>query len=75
MLAVLSTLVCVATLWMIGAVALRMAEESGGKVLAALRGQSGLAEPTFTAVPVRVRSRAVVQQRPVRVTPKQRAVA
>lgn len=75
MLAMLSTLLFIATIWMLGAVALRMAEESGGKIVAALKGQSGLSASQFSAVPVRIRSRAAVQQRTVRVTPKQRAAA
>lgn len=75
MLAVLSTLAFVATLWLVGVVAFRTIEESGGKILAALKGQSPLASAQFTAVPVRVRSRGATQQAPVRVQPRQRAAA
>lgn len=75
MLAVLSTLAFVGTLWLVGFTAFRMIEESGGKIAAALKGQSALASSQFTSVPVRVRSRGVTQQRPIRVQPKQRAAA
>jgi hypothetical protein len=75
MLAVLSTLAFVGTLWLVGLIAFRMSEESGGKIMAALKGESILASPRFSTVAVRVRSRGVTQQRPVRVQPKQRAVA
>jgi hypothetical protein len=75
MLAVLSTLAFVATLWLVAVVVLRMIEESGGKIVAALKGQSPLAASQFTAVPVRVRSRGATQQPPVRVRAKQRAAA
>lgn len=75
MLAVLSTVAFVGTLWLVGLVAFRMIEESGGKIVAALKGQSALGSQQFRAVPVRVRSRAVTQQRPLRAQPRQRAAA
>ena len=75
MLAVLSTLAFVATLWLVGMVAFRMIEENGGKIIAALKGQSPLAFSQFTPVAVRVRMRGATQQRPVRVQPRQRAAA
>ena len=75
MLAVLSTLAFVGSLWLVGVVALRMIEESGGKILAALKGRSPLASSHFAPVAVRVRSRGITQQRPIRVRPKQRAAA
>ena len=75
MIAVLSTLMFAGVFLMIAAVALRMAEESGGKILAALKGQPVRSAPEYAAAPMRVRSRATVQQKVVRVTPRQRAAA
>jgi len=76
MLAVFSTLASLATLWLLAAVALRMIEESGGKVLAALKGQASFASaPLQAPVPVRVRYRSATQAHPVRARPKLRAAA
>jgi hypothetical protein len=77
MLAVLSTLAFAGTLWLIGVIALRMIDESGGKILAALKGQSPIATPQLAPVALRVgaRARLVTQQRPVRAQLKRRAAA
>ena len=74
MLAVLSTLAVLALLWLLATVAYAMFSESGGKILAALKGQS-FASVSMAAVPVRVRGRAATQSRPVRARPRLRAVA
>jgi hypothetical protein len=76
MLAVLSTLAFLATLWLVTMIALRMAEESGGKILAALKGQSPLSITVQQAqVPVRARYRSSTQARPVRVRARLNAAA
>ena len=75
MLAAFATAAFLAILWMIGVVALQMVGESGGKILAALKGQSILAVPAVE-VPVTVRvSQRPRQQRALRVQPQWRAAA
>ena len=76
MLAILSTLAFLATLWLVTIVALRMIEESGGKVVAALKGQSALPVTVQQAqVPARARYRSSMQARPVRARPRLNAAA
>ena len=49
-------------------------EESGGKILAALKGQVD-AHPALTTPPVRLRHRAARSAAPMRATPRLRAAA
>jgi hypothetical protein len=75
MIAALATLVFLATLWLLGALALATVEQSGGKIFAALRGQSILAtapivQPISWKVSPRVRT-----TRPMRVRPSLRVAA
>lgn len=75
MLAALATAAFLATLWMLGVIAFQMFAESGGKVLAALKGDSVLARPPATArFAVRVSQRCRPQQA-MRVQPQWRAAA
>ncbi len=75
MLAALATAAFLATLWMIGIVAVSMFTESGVKIAAALKGRSLLATaPTETPVAVRISLRSRLP-RPVRVQPQLRAAA
>ena len=75
MLAVLSTLIFASVLWLVAAVVLRMADESGHKVLAALKGLPLASEPQVAQLPVRVRYRPATQSRPVRARARLRAAA
>lgn len=77
MIAPLATLAFLATLWLVVRIALDMADGSGAKMLAALRGQSMLALPPQSVKPISVRfqPRAIVVRRPVRVQPEWRAAA
>ena len=75
MIAALATILFLAILWFLGAVALATAEQSGANILAALKGQSLLAtapivQPISWKVSPRVRS-----TRPMRVRPTLRAAA
>ncbi len=75
MLAALATLVFLVTLWTIGVVAVRTLEESGSRMLAALRGHSPLAY-SATFVPVAGRASARTRaQRTTRAVPRWRAAA
>ena len=75
MIAALATLTFLAGLWLCVVVAAKMIEESGGKMLAALRGQSLLATaPVVAPVRVRISSRSRLQ-RPVHAQPRLRAAA
>ena len=71
MIAALGTLAFLATLWLLVIVGAAVLEESGAKIVAALRG-----EPRGTAklVPVRLRPRARFQQ-PIRGRAQWRAAA
>jgi hypothetical protein len=76
MIAAFATLAFLATIWLLGLIVAQTVEESGGKIVAALRGRSPLATPVFQApVPVRVSQRSVRQQASVRAQPKLRAAA
>ena len=74
MTAAIATLAFLASLWLCVTVAARMLEESGSKILAALRGQSLLAT-TPAVVPVRIRMTRSRLQRPVHARPRLRAAA
>ena len=75
MLAPLATLAFLVTLWLIGSIAVQMLEESGSKILAALKGRSMLATaPMLPPVSVRFSARPRVQ-RPLRAQPQLRAAA
>ena len=74
MLAVLSTVAVLATLWLIGAILLGTLSESRAKIMAALRGES-FASISTAPVAVRVRCRSTMQARPVRARPRMRAAA
>ena len=75
MLAAFATAAFLATLWMVGAVALQMVSESGGKIRAALKGRSVLAAPAVEArIAVRISQRSR-QPRSLRAQPQWRAAA
>jgi hypothetical protein len=76
MLAPLATIAFLSALWLAIVAVVRMLENSGSTIMAALSGQSPLATPKFVEVPVRVSNRAVArQQRPMHATPRLRAAA
>lgn len=77
MLAPFATLAFLATIWLVARVALEMADETGAKVLAAIRGHSLMAQPPQSVRPVTVRyqPRAGSVRRPVHVQPEWRAAA
>ena len=75
MIAALATVLFLATLWFLGTLALATVEQSGGKIVAALNGQSLLATaPVVQPISWKVRSRAQAT-RPMRVRPILRAAA
>ena len=76
MIAPLATLAFLVTLWLVARIALELADGSGAKILAALRGQSMLAVPPQSLRPISVRfqPRAVVVRHP-RAQPEWRAAA
>ena len=74
MIAALATLAFLTSLWLCIVVVAKMIEESGGKMLAALRGHSLLAiAPAPICAPVRISARRL--QRPLRAQPRLRAAA
>ena len=77
MIAPLATLAFLATIWLIARIALELADGSGAKILAALRGQSMLALPPQSVRPISVRfqPRAAEVRRPARAQPEWRAAA
>ena len=77
MIAPLATLAFLATLWLVVRVTLEIADGSGAKVLAALRGQSMLAQPPQSVRPISVRfqPRAGSVRRSVHASPEWRAAA
>lgn len=76
MIAALATLAFLATIWLLAVVAAQIYAESGGKIAAALKGQSPLATSIVQApVPVRVSQRSIRQPRPLRARPQLRAAA
>jgi hypothetical protein len=70
MLAVLSTLVSLAVIWLVVAVGAAMLEESGAKIAAALKGRPAQPPAMQSRVRIRVRSRPAM-----RATPHLRAAA
>lgn len=77
MIAPLATLAFLATLWAVVRIALDLADGSGAKILAALRGKSMLALPPQSVRPISVRfqPRAGSVRRPTRAQPEWRAAA
>ena len=77
MLAPLATLAFLATIWLVAKLALDTAEGTGAKAIAALRGQSLLAQPAPSGRPISVRfqPRAGSVRRPMHVQPEWRAAA
>lgn len=71
MTAALGTLVFLATLWMLVVLGAAVLEESGAKIVAALKGKP---RSWQVVAPVRVRTRARMQQ-PVRASARWRAAA
>ena len=77
MLAPLATLAFLAALWLIARMAVELTDETGAKVLAALRGQWILALPPQSVRPISVRfqPRAGSVHRPLHARPEWRAAA
>ena len=77
MLAPLATLAFLATLWLVARIALELADDSGARIVAALRGRSMLACPPQSVRPISVRfqPRAESARRPMRARPEWRAAA
>ena len=76
MIAAFATLAFLTTLWLVAVVMAQTVGESGGKILAALKGNSQLASaPIFQPVPVRVGKRSVRMQPSLRARPKLRDAA
>ena len=77
MLAPLATLAFLATIWLLVRITLDMIDESGVKMLAAVRGQSVLSQPPLSGRPISVRfqPRAGSARRPLHVRPEWRAAA
>lgn len=75
MTAALTTLVVLGLLWFITALGLAMLEESGGKIMAALKGRSSLAmAPVVQPISWKVRAPSRTS-RPMRARPVLRAAA
>jgi hypothetical protein len=75
MIAALATVAFLATLWLLAMLGLAIFDESGPKVLAALKGQSPLAmAPEVQSVTWKVTSRSRARQ-PLRARPQLRAAA
>jgi hypothetical protein len=72
MIAAVGTLVFLATLWLLAVVGAAVLEESGAKIVAALKGKR--AQAALALVPVRARARARMP-RPTRVSAQWRAAA
>ena len=77
MLAPFATLAFLATIWLVARLVLEMSDGAGARVMAALRGQSLLAQPPQSVRPITVRfqPRAGSVRRPLRVQPEWRAAA
>ena len=77
MLAPFATLAFLVTFWMLARILLEMSDGAGAKVIAALRGQSMMAQPpqSVRQVTVRFRPRSESVRRPVHVQPEWRAAA
>jgi len=75
MIAALATVAFLATLWLLAMIGLATFDESGAKIVAALKGQSPLAmAPAVRSVTWKVTSRARARQ-PLRARPQLRAAA
>ena len=75
MIAAFATLAFLATLWLTVVTAARLLEESGGKIIAALKGCSPLAvAPAAVSPPIRISARQRARM-PVRARPQLRAAA
>ena len=72
MTAALVTVVFLATLWMLIVVGAAVLEESGGKILAALKGRN---MTTVATAPVRMRVERYRPARPIRANARLRAAA
>ena len=77
MLAPFATLVFLATLWLVARLALELADGTGMKIRAALRGESMLVQPMPSVRPISVRfqPRAGSVRRPMHVQPAWRDAA
>lgn len=77
MIAPLATLAFLVTMWLVVRIALDLADGSGTKIIAALRGQSMIALPPQSVRPfsVRFQPRAESVRRLVRAQPEWRAAA
>ena len=76
MLAPLATLAFLATLWLVVRMALELADRSGAKIIAALRGRSMLATvQSVRPISVHFQPRAELGRRPMRAPPQWRAAA
>ncbi len=76
MLAALATLAFFATIWLIATIAMQTLSESGGKIVAALKGRSILAQPAPAPVTLRYSQRMPARpQLTLRAEPQWRAAA
>jgi len=75
MLAVFATLTFLITLWLCATVIAATLEQSGSKILAAIKGRSPLASPAIAPIKLRVSQRYPLSQRPMRVRGELRAAA
>lgn len=77
MIAPLATLAFLVTMWLVVRIALDMADGSGARIVAALRGQSMIALPpqSVRSFSVRFQPRAESGRRSVRAQPEWRAAA
>ena len=73
MLAPLGTLAFLATLWLLTVVGAAVLEESGAKIVAALKGKPAV-QPSLAIAPVRARMRTRTTQ-PMRAAPRWRDAA
>ena len=73
MTAALGTLPFIATLWLLVVLGAAVLEESGAKIVAALKGES-LRRPSTGAAPLRLRTRGRIET-PIRATVEWRAAA
>ena len=74
MIAALATLTFLATLWLLAVVGATVLEESGGKIAAALKGQSSAQPAALPAYTSRLRARPRVRT-PLRAQPRLRDAA
>jgi hypothetical protein len=72
MIAALGTLIFLATLWLLAVVGAMVLEESGGRIAAALKGET--LRQSFFAAPIRLRPRPRLEK-PMRASARWRAAA